>query len=48
MKAQLLSLIDLGIKDSLALCAVDYNLELDLTLNAVLKNMTAHGIQPTK
>jgi hypothetical protein len=48
VKAQLLSLIDLGIKDSLVLCALDYNLELDLTLNAVRKNMTAHGIYPTK
>lgn len=48
VKAQLLSLIDLGIKDSLFLCALDYNLELDLTLNAVHKNMIAHGIHPTK
>jgi hypothetical protein len=47
VKQQLLAVINLGLQDSIALCAVDYNLELDATINAVRKNMKQHDMKPT-
>jgi hypothetical protein len=47
VKQQLLALINLGLQDSVALCAADYNLELDATINAVRKTMKQNEIKPT-
>ena len=44
VKQQLLSLINLGLTDSVALCALDYNFELDATVRAVNHNMQANRI----
>ena len=47
VKPQLCALINLGLQDSIALCAVDYPVELDMTIHAVRQNLAANGIQPT-
>ncbi len=44
-KQQLTLVIELGLIDSLGLCAPDFNPELDLTVKSVRSNLAEHGVR---
>ncbi len=48
VKQQLLTLIQLGVTDSVMLCSYDYFLELDLTICSVKKELARHGVHLSK